>query len=145
MPRLDAERLNLWRSFQLAAASAARAVDEALVDADDMPLAWFDVLAALQRAGGAMRVGQLCEELGAVPSSLSRRLDRLAEAAWVERRAASTPGDGRAVEVSLTREGRVVWRDANVTYRRAVQQVFASHLTDTDVAALSRIVSKVGR
>lgn len=144
MPRLDAERLGLWRDFQQVAIGAARAVDEALEATDGMTLAWFDALSALQRADGTMRVGELCDALGAVPSSLSRRIDRLVDAGWVERRPAPTPTDGRAVEVSLTREGRAVWRDANVTYRRAVQQVFASRLTDTDIAALSRVLAKVG-
>jgi hypothetical protein len=36
-----------------------------------------------------------------------------------------------------------VWRDANVAYRRAVQTEFARHLTDTDVAALARILGKI--
>ncbi len=143
MPRLDAERLTLWRDWQRAATLAERMIDDALMESDEMPLAWFDALATLQRAGGTMRVGQLCTELGAVPSSLSRRLDRLEQVGWVHRRAAGNGGDGRAVEVSLTKEGREVWRDANVTYRRMVQQVFASRLTETDVAAITRVLGKV--
>ena len=47
------------------------------MDEYDLPLTWFEVLAALQAAGGAMRVGELCEVLHELPSSLSRRLDRL--------------------------------------------------------------------
>lgn len=144
MPRLDAERLSLWRDWQRAATLAERTIDDALMASDEMPLAWFDVLATLQRAGGAMRVGELCSELGAVPSSLSRRLDRLEHVGWVQRRPAGNGADGRAVEVSLTKEGREVWRDANVTYRRMVQQVFASKLTDTDIAAINRVLAKVG-
>ena len=54
------------------------------------------------------------------------------------------PDDKRAVTVSLTREGRAEWRDANITYRRMVQQHFANVLSDTDVAALQRIFSKLG-
>jgi DNA-binding MarR family transcriptional regulator len=143
MPRLDAERLSLWREWQHAATVAERAIDEALLESDDMPLAWFDVLATLQRAGGTMRVGELCAEVAAVPSSLSRRLDRLESVAWVQRRPAPNSTDGRAVEVALTKEGRDVWRDANVTYRRTVQHVFASRLTDTDIAALARVLGKL--
>ena len=143
MPRLDAERLTLWRDWRRAATHAERAVDEALTASDEIPLAWFDVLASLQRAGGSMRVGELCGEVGAVPSSLSRRIDRLEQVGWVLRRPAPNREDGRAVEVSLTKEGREVWRDANVTYRRMVQQVFASKLTDTDIAAITRVLGKV--
>jgi DNA-binding MarR family transcriptional regulator len=143
MPRLDAERLGLWRDWQRAATLAERMIDDALLESDEMPLAWFDVLATLQRAGGTMRVGELCAEVGAVPSSLSRRLDRLEQVSWVQRRPAPNSTDGRAVDVILTKEGREMWRDANVTYRRLVQQVFASKLTDTDIAAITRVLGKL--
>lgn len=143
MPRLDAERLGLWREWQRAAALAERSIDDALTESDEMPLAWFDVLATLQRAGGTMRVGELCIDLGAVPSSLSRRLDRLEQVGWVQRRPVAGSADGRAVEVALTKDGREMWRDANVTYRRTVQQVFASRLTDTDIAAITRVLGKL--
>lgn len=143
MPRLDAERLGLWRDWQRSATLAARAIDDALIESDEMPLAWFEVLAALQRAGGSLRVGELCSELAAVPSSLSRRLDRLEQVGWVQRRPVPGSTDGRAVEVVLSKEGREMWRDANVTYRRTVQHVFASKLTDTDIAAITRVLGKL--
>ena len=44
----------------------------------DVPLGWFDVLAALQ-ASAAARPSDLAAELRLVRSSLSRRLDRLEE------------------------------------------------------------------
>ena len=78
-----------------------------------------------------------------MPSSLSRRLDRLEQVGWVERHTSSNGADGHAVEVTLTKDGREVWRDANVTYRRMVQHVFASKLTDTDIAAITRVLGKV--
>ena len=145
MPRLDAERVAAWRSLGVIVADVQRKVEAGLVDDYDLPLAWFEILAALQAAGGAMRVGELCEALHELPSSLSRRLDRLEEQGFVDRMATPTPDDKRAVTVKLTREGRAEWRDANVTYRRMVQQRFASVLTDSDIAALQRIFGKLGR
>lgn len=115
-----------------------------MVDDYELPLTWFEVLAALQAAGGAMRVGELCDALHELPSSLSRRLDRLEEHGFVSRAATPTPDDKRAVTVRLTREGRAEWRDANITYRRMVQQHFASVLSDTDIVALQRIFGKLG-
>jgi len=121
-----------------------RKVEGGLIDDYDLPLAWFELLAALQAAGGSLRVGDLCEVLHELPSSLSRRLDRLEEHGFVSRTATPTPDDRRAVTVTLTREGRAEWRDANITYRRMVQQHFASALTDTDIASLQRIFGKLG-
>ncbi len=145
MPRLDAERIGLWRSLDRTVTAVGRQIDADLVDEFDLPLAWFEIMSALQRAGGAMRVSRLCSELDEVPSSLSRRLDRMEGEGFVEREATPEPTDRRAVTVTLTREGRSLWRDASVIYRRGVQKHFAQVVTDSDIVALQRLLSKLGR
>jgi DNA-binding MarR family transcriptional regulator len=145
VPRLDAERIGLWRSLDRTVTAVARQIDADLVDEFDLPLAWFEIMSALQRAGGAMRVSRLCSELGEVASSLSRRLDRMEGEGFVEREATPEPTDRRAVTVTLTREGRSLWRDASVIYRRGVQKHFAQVVTDSDMVALQRLLSKLGR
>jgi DNA-binding MarR family transcriptional regulator len=145
VPRLDAERIGLWRSLDRTVTAVGRQIDADLVDEFDLPLAWFEVMSALQRAGGAMRVSRLCSELDEVPSSLSRRLDRMEGEGFVEREATPEPTDKRVVTVILTREGRSLWRDASVIYRRGVQKHFAQVVTDSDIVALQRLLSKLGR
>lgn len=145
MPRLDAERIALLRSLSSTTLSINRQIDEALMNEFELPLAWFEVMAALQRHGGAMRVSDLCRELDEVPSSLSRRLDRMTESDLVARHASPLPLDRRAVTVQLTREGRSFWRDANVVYRRAVQRSFARVVTESDIVALQRLLAKLSR
>ncbi len=142
MPRLDAERVALWRTWSRTAAEVQRRVDHDLRRETGVPLAWFDVLVALAAAGGSRRVHELCEELVEVPSSLSRRLDRM-EAERLVGRSAGRTGDGRAVVITLTARGRQLWRSALVHYRRAVQEHFATVLTDTDIAALHRVLGKL--
>ena len=143
MPRLDAERIALWRTFSIVAAKVAREVDAALNEEMGISLAQFEILAALARNDGSMRVSDLCHELQEVPSSLSRRLDRMTDIGYVERRTAAPPTDRRAVLVVLAHEGRVMWRDAGIIYRRFVQRRFATVLTDSDVAAMVRALTKV--
>ncbi|MGH9270760.1 MAG: MarR family winged helix-turn-helix transcriptional regulator [Ilumatobacteraceae bacterium] len=140
MPRLDAARVAAWRELQSVAAELTRRVDEELTAEWDVPLGWFDVLAALARAGGSARPSDLATDLRLVRSSLSRRLDRLEEEGWVARRRRPTAGDHRAVVIELTRRGRALWREMNVTYRRAVQANVSSHLSDGEVAALTGIL-----
>ena len=108
-----------------------------------MSLAWYDALTAIRSAGGRMRVHELCTALSEIPSSLSRRLDRLEEEGFVWRKSTPMPDDRRAVTISLTREGRNVWRDATITYRNVVQTYFARHLTETDILALQRVWAKL--
>ena len=55
----DPERLAVWRSFVIAHSLLDRALNQALLDERDIPLAWFEVLNALQLAGGRVRVMDL--------------------------------------------------------------------------------------
>lgn len=144
MPRLDAERIELWRQMCTVSALLQRRMEQTLLDDHDLSLAWYDALTAIRSAGGSIRVRELCRLLSEVPSSLSRRLDRLEEEGLVRRHSTPQPDDRRAVSVALTREGRAVWRDANIAYRSALQEHFARHLTETDIVALQRVWAKLG-
>jgi DNA-binding MarR family transcriptional regulator len=149
VPRLDAERVALLRALTAATTAVSRQIDAELSAEFDLPLAWFEVMTALQRAGGTLRVNELRASLDEIASSLSRRLDRMEEAGYIAREAAAhssqSAADRRAVSVTLTRNGRSLWRDANIAYRRAVQRHFNDVVTDSDVVALQRFVSKLGR
>ncbi len=143
MPRLDAERIALWRELCTTSARLQRTIDRTLNDLHGLPLPWFDALTEIRRAGGSVRVHELCVALDEVPSSLSRRLDRMEHEGFVRRKASPRKDDRRAVIVTSTPDGRAAWFDANVTYRRMVQHHFAQRLTDTDIAALQRVWGKL--
>ncbi len=143
MARLDATRVAAWRELQSVGAAVERKIDEALVAEWQVPLGWFDVLAALQRMGGQARPSELAAELRLVRSSLSRRLDRLEEEGWVARSRPTGRDDHRAVLVELTARGRTLWREMNGTYRRALQQHMSGLLSDVDVGDLRRILTNL--
>lgn len=143
MPRLDASRIDAWRDLNSVFAELSRQVDEDLHAEWDIPLVWFEVLAALQRLGGSARPSRVAAEMRLPPSSLSRRLDRLEAEGWVERRRGVPGADRRAVVVELTRRGRNLWREMNVTYRRSVQRRFAVHLDDTDIDAVGHLIERL--
>jgi DNA-binding MarR family transcriptional regulator len=138
----DPERIAVWRSFLAANAVIDRALTLALDDERELPLPWFEVLNALQFEGGKMRVMDLAERIHASPSSLSRQLNRMEEDGYV-RRDRGNDDDLRAVLIVLTREGRDTWRRANTTYLRVVKRLFTTHLTESDVTHLNRVLSKV--
>lgn len=136
MPRLDATRLGAWRDLQRVVLAVNRAIDDDLRREWAVPLGSFEVLAALRDLEGRARPQDVAAWMRIPPSSLSRRLDRLEEEGWVERHRDIDPEDHRAVEVELTRRGRALWREMNVSYRRAVQQRFATFLDDDEIAAV---------
>lgn len=140
MARLDANRVATWRGLQALVGLIERDIDDELRADWDIPLGWFDVLASLQRLGGRARPIDIAADLHLPPSSLSRRLDRLQEEGWIARHRDVPGADHRAVAVELTRSGRRLWREMNVTYRRAVQAQFAKHLDDDDIAGLGRVL-----
>lgn len=144
MARLDARRLGAWRAWELEVRRVERRLDDGLREQWDISLGWFEVLAGLQRSGGNARPSDLADDLAIPPSSLSRRLDRLAEEGWVARRRVDGDrGDARAVVVELTVTGRRLWREMNVTYRRLVQQHVAGRLDDDHIAAIESIVARL--
>lgn len=136
MPRLDATRLAAWRDLQRVVLAINRSIDDDLRREWAVPLGSFEVLAALRDLEGRARPQDVAAWMRIPPSSLSRRLDRLEEEGWVHRHRDIDPEDHRAVEVELTRRGRALWREMNVSYRRAVQHRFATFLDDAEIAAV---------
>lgn len=139
MPRLDTTRITAWRELQSVIADLTRAIDEDLRLEWAVPLGWFDVLGALRELGGRARPQDVAALMRLPASSLSRRLDRLEEEGWVARHRHVDPDDHRAVDVEITPRGRTLWREMNVTYRRAVQARFAGRLDDEQIASISRL------
>jgi DNA-binding MarR family transcriptional regulator len=137
MPRLDAARVRAWRDLQSIVPEIERRIDEDLRAEWAVPLGWFDVLATLRELDGRARPQDVASAMRIPASSLSRRLDRLEEEGWVRRHRDVDPDDHRAVEVELTRRGRALWREMNVSYRRSLQARFAIVLTDRDIQGLS--------
>jgi DNA-binding MarR family transcriptional regulator len=140
MPRLDNVRVGTWRGMQAIVAQLERGIDEELRADWDITIGWFDVLTSLQRMGGTARPLDVANDLRLPASSISRRLDRLEEEGWIARHRHVDDADKRAVDIELTKSGRRLWREMNVSYRRAVQSLFATHLDDEDIDGLRRVL-----
>jgi DNA-binding MarR family transcriptional regulator len=143
--RLDRTRLAAWRDLQRVVLEINRLIDDDLQREWAVPLGSFEVLAALRQLDGRARPQDVAAWMRIPPSSLSRRLDRLEEEGWIARHRDVDPEDHRAVEIELTRRGRALWREMNVSYRRAVQQRFAGALDDDEIAAITRLNRRFDR
>jgi DNA-binding MarR family transcriptional regulator len=126
--------------MQAMVAEIERSIDEELRNEWDISLGWFDVLASLQRLGGRARPLDVAADLRLPASSVSRRLDRLQEEGWIARHKFVDEDDHRAVDIELTKTGRRLWREMSVTYRRALQALFALHLDSEDIADMQRVL-----
>jgi len=136
------ERLATWRLFFESAWALLDVLDRELAAECSMPLRWYDVLVHLEEAPGErLRMGELGNQILSSKSGLTRVIDRMEEAGFVRRERAG--GDRRVIEVVPTEAGVAALTAARPIHRRGIQEYFASHLDDRDVAAVSRALQKV--
>jgi DNA-binding MarR family transcriptional regulator len=116
---------------------------EAALRSDDLPpLAWYDVLCALDEAGEqGMRPRDLAYEVALTPSGITRLLDRMADAELVERKPCAT--DRRGYGVTLTEAGRKTHRRMQPVYLREVEAAFASLVSSEEARTLSELLDRV--
>jgi DNA-binding MarR family transcriptional regulator len=101
----------LFRAAQLADTQLARGIAQ-----HELQPGWFDLLAALRRAGQPFELNptQLMSTTMLSSGGMTKRLDRLEHAGLVERR--PDPGDRRGTLVGLTKKGRDAVDAALVTH-----------------------------
>jgi len=136
------DRLDVWRRFVEAHAVVVGALEATLVDARALPLAWFDVLVALDAAPGRrLRMQDLADRVWFTRSGLTRLIDRMTDAGLVTRERCTD--DRRGTWAVLTPAGRERLVDAHGLYLRGVHEHFTRHLDDADAAALDRILAGI--
>jgi DNA-binding MarR family transcriptional regulator len=136
------EHLNAWRAVLNAHARLTGEAEAALAAAGLPPLAWYDVLWALQRAPGkALRMGELNDAVTISRSGLTRLVDRIEAEGLLERRQAAD--DRRAVEAAITPGGTKLLRRMWPVYEQVLRSGFESKLTRGEAQSLSRALAKV--
>ena len=121
----------LFRAAQLADAELASGIAR-----HELQPGWFDLLAALRRAGRPFELNptQLMATTMLSSGGMTKRLDRLEEAGLVERR--PDPRDRRGTLVGLTRKGQALVDAALVTHvgneERLLQSLSASERRTLD-------------
>lgn len=124
-PDLNSAPLGLFgRLFR-----AAQLADAALVETrvqHGLETGWFDLLAALRRAGSPYELNPTALMRATMLSSggMTKRLDRMVEAGLVERR--PDPTDRRGTLVTLTRRGKAVIDKAVETHVTNEEQLLHS-------------------
>ena len=103
---------------------------------------WFDILAALRRAGEPFELSptELMRSTLLSSGGMTKRLDRLAEARLVRRRA--DPNDRRGTLVGLTRKGKAAV-DAALASHVANEERLLGPLSAADRRTLDRLLRKL--
>lgn len=137
-------QLEAMRSILRARTTLTERLENALRNDDLPPLGWYDVLCALDGAGGlGMRPRDLAYEVGLTPSGVTRLLDRMVDAELIERK--PCPTDRRGYGVILTEAGRKTHRAMEPVYLREVEAAFASLVTPEEARQLSEVLERVSR
>jgi DNA-binding MarR family transcriptional regulator len=132
-------QVRAWARLLGAQRLALQVVERALAGARLPPLAWYDVLLELERAGKpGLRPFELQESMLLAQYNLSRLLDRIEKRGYVERRECQQ--DGRGQVVVITAAGRAVRRQMWPVYAAAIKAAFTDHLGTREVAALDSLL-----
>ncbi len=124
MPGLDIAEQRSWQNFLDSALRMYATLNRALVEAHHLTLNDVRLLDILDKSPtGSERMGDLAEGLMSLPSRVTRQIRRL-EVQGLVRRGAS-PDDGRGVLASITDDGRLLVRQAMLTYGQGVRETLS--------------------
>jgi DNA-binding MarR family transcriptional regulator len=134
--------IRAWTRLVRAQQAVLSAVEAELKAAGFPPLAWYDVLLELSRVEGeGLRPFALEQELLLAQYNLSRLLDRLEKAGYIER--LTCPDDGRGQIVAITASGRALVKRMWPTYRAAIGRHVGAKLSEDEAARLAALLGKL--
>jgi DNA-binding MarR family transcriptional regulator len=118
---LPDEHLDAWRAVVTAHASVTDRVQKAFAAADLPPLSWFEVLWAVRQSpDGRPRMSELAEWLTLSRGGITKLVDRLQDAGYIER--VSCSEDRRSLQAELTPAGERMVDEMRVIYRAEVER-----------------------
>jgi DNA-binding MarR family transcriptional regulator len=118
---------------------ALGSIEAALKSAGLPPLAWYDALLELERAGASgLRPFELAREMPLAQYNLSRPIDWIERAGYVKRRACEE--DGRGQILVIRPAGKATRRRRWPVYAIAIQGAIASHLCEEQIDAFDALL-----
>ena len=138
---VDEPLITSWGRLVEAYSFLERRLGASLEASCGIPSAWFEVLLRLARAeGGQLSMGALADQVALTSGGVTRLLDRMIKAGYVERR--QCPTDRRVVFAALTPAGRVKIEEAAAVHARDLDEVFAA-FTSQERGVLDRLLDRL--
>ncbi|MGE5171166.1 MAG: MarR family winged helix-turn-helix transcriptional regulator [Rudaea sp.] len=135
-------RRHAWAVFLKAHARLTERVETALQRAGLPPLAWYDVLWALETVPeGRLRMNELAERVVVSRSNLSRLADRLEDGGLIRREPCA--GDRRGYYCAITDAGRALRGRMWPAYRREIDRLFGRHLGNDEARVIGESLERI--
>ena len=131
--------LRLWLRLLTCTTLIEGEVRRRLRDEFDVTLPRFDLMAQLDKAPNGMTLGELSKRMMVSNGNVTGLAERLVEQGLLDRRA--SPNDRRAQIVSLTAEGRRVFRTMARTHEDWIAEIF-SGLDAAEIDTLMNLLAK---
>ena len=143
MPEEPSENVvDAWIALIRAQKTSLQIVEQAFKQRDLPPLAWYDVLWELEQARpDALRPFELEKRLLMPQYGLSRLLDRIRDAGYIERRPSAD--DGRGYDIGITAAGRAMRRKMWPVYSAALKRALGDRLSDTEAREMAELLGKL--
>jgi DNA-binding MarR family transcriptional regulator len=143
MPKQPSEAVvDTWIALMRAQQTALLKIERALREARLPPLAWYDVLWELDRAGDSgLRPFEIEAQMLIAQSNISRLIDRLVEQGYVERQPCAE--DGRGQRVVITPAGREMRKRMWPVYSRAISQAVGDRVTEREATSLASLLTRL--
>jgi DNA-binding MarR family transcriptional regulator len=137
------DRVAPWAALLRVHAAVLPKLERALA-AQQMPLAWYDVLLELNAAPDRrLRMSELGARVVLSRERVSRVVDELERAGLVRRE--RNPDDRRSLFAVLTPEGRDRLRAAAPVYLEGIERHYTGHLEDEEIRVISAALGRVLR
>jgi DNA-binding MarR family transcriptional regulator len=134
--------LAAWIRFLRAHAAVTRELSARLESQHGLTLSDYDVLVQLYYAPGRrMRRIDIARLVLLSPSGITRLLDGLERAGWVEK--VRCESDARVVYAALTPAGSQKCEDARSTHVADIEELFGSRFSDDERNALAELLGRL--
>lgn len=131
-----------WARLMKAQQLALGIIEQDLKAAGLPPLVWYDVLLEVERAGGeGLRPFELERAMLLAQYNLSRLIDRIERAGYVERR--NCEDDGRGQMIVITDSGRAMRRKMWPVYARAIAAAVGTRLSPKEAETLAGLLGRI--
>jgi DNA-binding MarR family transcriptional regulator len=134
--------LAAWRGMLRAHSALVKELDAELIAQHDLPLTSYEVLISLQAATDRrLRMAELADALLLSRSGMTRLVDRLERAGYIER--VSCDADGRGMYAALTDAGEELLVRARPSHLDGVRRRFLDHFDGAELAAMGAFWERV--